>query len=75
MPVYHIIENKDFSNGKYFTFCGLYTVLGENFPCTSSKDVPWSPLPKYEIVDAYKASYDSSSSIDWDSSIKYDSQK
>ena len=75
LPVYHIVENKDFASGKFITFCGLYTVLGENFPCTSSKDVPWSPLPKYENVHTYNTSYDSSSTIDWDSSVQYDAQK
>ena len=44
-------------------------------PCTSTKDMPWSPLPPYELVRSYRDVSNFTTSIDWDSNTAYDAQK
>ena len=70
----HKVQNKEFSNGKYVTFCGIYTRAGENLPCTPTKDVSWSPMAGYENYTQYNNINNFTSTIDWSQNIAYDDQ-
>lgn len=90
--VKHIIQNKNFANAQYFTFCGMYhrvrmfkqfhkhfkeiiAQVGANLPCTSAKDIAWSPMPPYENYTLYKDISNFTTTTPWDSNVAYDAQK
>ena len=49
--------------------------IGANLPCTSAKDISWSPMPPYENHTQYRDISNFTSTTPWDSNVASDAQK